>query len=146
VELTLYFDRNVGRRVPEALSFLGVKNVVHHHTPRSVLGLKPVSGHKGLFADDEKDDSWLKFVGEKGWIVLTQDSKFHKKGFENELSAIKQYSVGCFYIWGAEAEKWQKMIALCKAYENIIEAATTTPKPFIFSCAKGGHLTQIAIP
>jgi hypothetical protein len=146
VEWTLYFDRNIGWRVPEAMRLLGLKNVVHHNTDRTHIGLKPIKGQKGLFADDETDDSWLKFVGEKGWIVLTQDSKFHKTGFENELSAIKQFSVGCFYIWGAEADKWQKMIALCKAYENIAEASQTTAKPFIYSCAKGGSLTQIPIP
>lgn len=128
------------------MRLLGLKNVVHHHTPRPTLGLKPIKGQKGLFADDEKDDAWLKFVGEKGWIVLTQDHKFHKKGFENELSAIKQYSVGCFYIWGAEADKWDKMLALCKAYESILDAVAATAKPFIFSCSKGGSLTQIPIP
>jgi hypothetical protein len=146
VALTLYFDRNVGRKVPEALQLLGLKNVIHHHTPRTHLGLKPIKGQKGLFADNETDDSWLKFVGEKGWIVLTQDSKFHKKGFENELSAIKQFNVGCFYIWGAEAPRWDKMIALCKAYENIVDASNVTAKPFIYSCSKGGSLSQIPIP
>lgn len=146
MELTLYFDRNIGWKVPEAMRLLGLKNIVHHNTPRQHVGLNAIRNQKGLFANEETDDSWLKFVGEKGWIVLTQDSKFHKKGFENELSAIKQFNVGCFYVWGAEALKWDKMVSLCKAYDNIIEASKTTAKPFIYSCSKGGSLTQIPIP
>lgn len=146
MELSLYFDRNVGWKLPEAMKLLGLKNIFHHNTPRVHLGLKPIKNQKALFAPDETDDSWLKFVGEKGWIVLTQDSKFHKKGFENELSAIKQFNIGCFYIWGAEARKWEKMIALCKAYENIVKASSSTAKPFIYSVAKSGKLTQIQIP
>lgn len=142
---TLYFDRNVGWRIPEALRLLGI-DTVHHHTRRSLLGLKETSSLKTLFAQDEKDDAWLRYVGERGWIVFTQDRKFHRAGFENELSAIKQFDVGCFYIWGAEANKWQKMVSLCKGLDSMIIAAVNTPKPFIYDLQKTGRLIQVPIP
>lgn len=142
---TLYFDRNVGWRVPEALRFLGL-NVVHHNTSRSSLGLKQKGKLKTLFAPAEKDDFWLQYVGQRGWLVFTQDRKFHRAGFENELSAIKQYQVGCFYIWGAEATKWQKMIALCSGLDAMLAAADLTQKPFIYDAQKNGKLIQIPIP
>lgn len=141
----LYFDRSVGRSIPEALRILGL-NTVHHHTRRSLLGLKETSTLKSLFAQNEKDDVWLEYVGQKGWIVFTQDRKFHRAGFENELSAIKQFNVGCFYIWGAEANKWQKMVALCRGLDAMIAAAATTPKPFIFDAQRTGKLIQVPIP
>lgn len=144
--LTLYFDRNVGTRLPEALRLLGLKNVVHHHSPSSHLGLKAAVGHTGLFDDEEPDDSRLKFVGDRGWFVLTQDRKFHRSGHENELSAIKQYRAGCFYLWGAEATTWEKMRAFCRAFDNIVWAAKETARPFIFDVARSGKLTPIPIP
>lgn len=144
--LTLYFDRNVGTCLPEALRLLGLKYVVHHHSPRSQLGLKAAAGHTALFDGGEPDDSWLKFVGDRGWIVLTQDRKFHRSGHGNELSAIKQYRAGCFYLWGAEATTWEKMRAFCRAFDNILKTASSTQRPFIFDVARSGRLTPISIP
>lgn len=144
--LTLYFDRNVGTRVPEALRLLGLRNVVHHHSPRSQLGLKPSAGRTALFGHDEPDDAWLGFVGERGWLVLTQDRKFHRSGYENELSAIKQYRVGCFYLWGAEATTWEKMRAFARAFDNVVRAARETARPFIFDVSRTGRLAAIPIP
>lgn len=144
--VTLYFDRCVGTRLPEALRLLGLKNVVHHHSFGSQLGLGAAQGHTALFDDEEPDDSWLKFVGDRGWIVFTQDRKFHRSGHENELSAIKQYRAGRFYLWGAEATTWEKMRAFCRAFDNIVHAATDTARPFIFDVARSGRLTPIPIP
>jgi hypothetical protein len=144
-EPTLYFDRNIGWRVPEALKLLGL-NVVHHNTRRSLLGLTETVKLKTLFAQNETDDKWLEYVGQQGWIAFTQDSKFHRKGFENEMSAIKQFNVGCFYIWGAEEKKWEKMKALCRGLDTMLETAAKTPKPFIFSANRIGKLKQIPIP
>ena len=142
---TLYFDRNVGWRVPEALKLLGL-SVIHHNTHRKSLGLPNLSRQKTLFAPKEKDDTWLEFVGKRGWIVFTQDRKFHREGFENELAAIKQFNVGCFYIWGAEANKWEKMKALCRGLDAMLAVAAMMPKPFIFDAGRTGKLKQIPIP
>jgi len=142
---TLYFDRNVGWRVPEALRLLG-HTVVHHNTRRKSLGLKEKSTLKTLFTPAEKDDVWLEYVGQKGWLVFTQDRKFHRAGFENKLSAIKQFNVGCFYIWGADANKWEKMKALCKGLDSMIVAADLTPRPFIYDVQKNGKLIPVPIP
>ena len=144
-EPTLYFDRNIGWRIPEALKLLGL-SVIHHHTRRSLLGLEETAKQRSLFAQSEKDDVWLSYVGKQGWLVFTQDRKFHRAGFEAELSAIKQFNVGCFYIWGAEETKWKKMQALCKGMDSMMEMARSTPKPFIFDADRNGKLTQVVIP
>jgi len=142
---TLYFDRNVGWRLPEALKLLGL-NVVHHNTLRKQLGMRNLPRQQTLFTQNEADDVWLQYVGQQGWIVFTPNRKFHREGFENELSAIKQFNVGCFYIWGAEATKWDKMVALCRGLDGMIAVAALTPKPFIFDAGKTGTLKQIPIP
>lgn len=136
---TLFFDRNVGKSIPEALRLLGW-DAVHHH---SRLGGR---SSRSLFAHNEKDDKWLEHVGKEGWIVITQDRKFHLTGFENELSATKQFNVGCFYIWGAQANKWEKMKALCRGLEPMVAAAALETKPFIYDVGRTGRLKKIIIP
>ena len=79
---TLYFDRNVGWKVSEALKLLGI-DVVHHNTKRSLLGLRETQSLRTLFAPNEKDDVWLEYVGKKDWLVLTQDRKFHRAGLND---------------------------------------------------------------
>jgi hypothetical protein len=147
--LTFYFDISVGKRLPEAIFLLRPKSVTkvyHHNTSRKELGLPITGRHKNLFKEGEYDDQWLSFVGEKNWIVFTQDGKFHKPGFESELSAIKQFKVGCFYIWGACAQTHEKALSLLKAMDAIIEAIELTPKPFIYKISKHGKLIAVKIP
>ena len=148
--LTLYFDRNVGKRLPEALKLLhleGVKNnVVHHHTEKRQLGLPHRSRSELLFKPDEKDDSWLEYVGRSEWIVFSQDKKFHKPGYETELYAIKQFNIGCFYLWGGSAPTAEKALVFLKAYQKIYSAIKSTPKPFIYDITKAGKLIQIDLP
>lgn len=99
-----------------------------------------------LFPPDEADDSWLAFVGKKGWTVFSHDEKFHKPGYESEISAIKQYQIGCFYLWGANAQNYEKARCFLKAYERIVDAIAGTPKPFIYRIEKSGKLVKVKIP
>ena len=36
-------------------------------------------------------------------------------------SAIMQYGIGVFYMWGSEAPRWQKLQCFAKAYDRIVE-------------------------
>jgi hypothetical protein len=148
--LVFYFDRNVGKRLPEALKLLQLKNVdkvFHHNTERKLVGgLRSSAKLKYLFKPDEQDDVWLEFVGRRGWIVFTQDKKFHRDGYENEISAIKQFNVGCFYLWGADAPTALKALVFLKSFDRIMYAIVNTPRPFIYDISKSGKLTSIPIP
>lgn len=147
--LTLYFDRNVGRRLPEALKLLHLPDVkarvIHHHTEKHLLGMKNKTKKDPLFKPDEKDDKWLEYVGMKDWVVFSQDKKFHKPGYESELYAIKQFNVGCFYLWGATAQTSEKALVFLKAYDKILHAIKTTPKPFIYDITRTGRLVPVKI-
>ncbi len=65
---------------------------------------------------------------------------------QSELVAIKQHKIGCFYLWGAEAKRWEKMRVFVLAYNRIAEAEANTTKPFIYDIDKKGRLTPIPIP
>lgn len=127
-KLTFYFDRNLGKRMPEAL--------IHLKAPFDVRW------HKGeKFADDMPDDEWMAIVGAKGWIVLSQDFKFHKPEFEYE--AVKQHSIKCFYLPDATARTWKTLCALTRSHERMMQRCLSTPAPFIFRLNANGRLTQV---
>jgi hypothetical protein len=124
--MTFFFDRDVGICLPKALMILRL----------------PVCYHQQHFAIDSKDDDWMPVVGRNGWILVGHDSKHHL--LATELYAIKQYDLGCFYLWGGSATRWQKMICFARAYSHII-AACLTPKPFLYKVSEKGKLTSISI-
>jgi hypothetical protein len=130
--MILFFDRSVGKVVPEVLQWKSLKFPYQ------------VRYHQQHFTSDEQDDIWLGQVGQWGWTVIGHDSSYHKK--PSELSAIKQYKVGCFYLWGSEAKRWEKLRCFARAYDRIIQAEANTPKPFIYRVTKLGALHPIQIP
>ena len=133
--MILFWDKNTPKTIPLALRKLkppvGIEYYLEHF-PRS--DRYPEGG----------DDTWLPQIGAAGWIVMTQDWSLHTK--QNELQAIKQYGIGCFYLWGARAPKWQIALCFFRAYDRIISAAESTTKPFIYRVARNGHLKEVPIP
>ena len=96
------------------------------------------------FAVNEADDVWLPQVGNWGWTVVGHDYSYHKN--PSELSAIKQYGIGCFYIWGSEATRWEKLQCFARAYERIVALDASTAKPFIYRVARNGAIKGVPIP
>jgi hypothetical protein len=146
--LILYFDRCAGKRLPEAMALLkleNVKSVYHHNTPRHKIGLGGNNRKTPLFTPAEKDDTWLEFVGSRGWVVFSQDRKFHRKGFEHEMHALRHFNVGCFYLWGGSAKTPDRALVFLKAYEKILKAIQETPRPFIYDITKSGKLKRVDI-
>lgn len=131
--MILFLDRDVGTALPRALLVLRF-NVQFH-------GLHY---HQQHFPMDCLDDIWLPQVGQWGWTVVGHDSQHH--AMPNELSAIIQYNIGCFYLWGAEARRWEKMRCFARAYARIVEAEAHTPRPFIYRVTETGLLQRVRIP
>ena len=127
--MILFFDRSVGTVVPRILRHRDLRLPVQ------------VEYHEDRFKIDEQDDIWLPTVGKWGWTVIGHDYSYHKRS--TELSAIKQYSIGCFYLWGSEATRWEKLRCFARAYDRIVEAEAITPKPFIYEVARTGFLRPV---
>lgn len=125
--MTFFFDRDVGVALPKALLTLHV----------------PVCYHQQHFPMDCDDDVWLPIIGHNGWTLVGHDKQHHL--MPNELYAIKQYNVGCFYLWGANATRWEKMRCFARAYDRIVKAIATTPRPFIYLVTPNGLLRLASI-
>jgi PIN like domain len=126
----LFFDRNVGTAVPRALKQLKLP--------------VRVENHESHFNKEAPDDEWLAAVGSREWFVIGHDHMLHRRA--NELQAIRQYSVGVFYLWGANATRWEKMRVFARAYDRIVAAAEGTPRPFVIRVLKNGRLIPVRIP
>jgi hypothetical protein len=139
----LYFDRSLGKCLPEALRQLRLPNVIHHHSPPECVGAKRVPGQSGLFAENAPDDEWLAFVSKRGWIAFSQDYSMHLEAAP--LAAIKQHDARVFYLWGSQASRWDKMRCFARAYDSILNEAAATSGPFVRRVTRLGRLETVTI-
>lgn len=125
----LFFDRDVGTAFPMALNILRLPAAVEYHQEH--------------FLPDAPDGEWMPNVGSRGWILIGHDRMHHLRPLER--SAIQDYGMGCFHLWGAQARRWEKMRCFLNAYERILEAIATTPKPFIYRVNRFSRLEPVTI-
>ena len=132
-ELTFYFDRHFGKRFYEALVRL-----------RPPFGVEYHHSKKNNFPQGMHDDKWLEICGQNCWIACSHDQKFHD--ISVEATAIKQHSVGAFYLPGASLPTWYKMDYLIRAYPKMAEHVKSTRTPFIYRIHPTLHFERIELP
>jgi hypothetical protein len=115
--LVFYFDRTFGTRLPEALCSMNPPAKIKWHQEEG-------------FAKDMPDDEWMSIVGPRKWIVISQDRKFHL--LDNELLAIKQHSIRCFYLPSARENRWTSLCHIVWRHTKMLDLARTISPPFIF--------------
>jgi hypothetical protein len=130
-KLTFFFDRNIGVKLPQALLHLAPPFQVKWHAQEG-------------FQHDLPDDEWLAIVGQKGWIVVGQDWKFHIR--DSEILAVKQHSIKCFYLPASGATKWETFCRVIKSHSKMLEVARKETAPFIFDLKSNGRLVKVKLP
>jgi len=89
------------------------------------------------------DDEWLAIAGQRRWVVLTQDYKFHRPKFEQEMAAIKQHSVQCFYFPCADETMWEAVCTFARFHKKIIKKQQESGPCFIHELKKSGRIKTI---
>lgn len=130
-KLTLYFDRNFGKRIPYALSRMNPPMEIRWH-----------DGER--FPQNMPDDQWLEIAGKNNWIVLTQDLKFHL--IDHEIAAVRQHQVGCFYFPSSNYGIWKTTCAFIRFHQRVLALASEVPRPFIFEFKGTGKLVTVLAP
>ena len=126
----LFFDRDIGKDTPLAMVILELPDL-------------SIEFHRNYFRQDARDADWLPVVGGWGWDVIGHDARHHL--VTDELDAIRQHRMGCFYLWGAQSQGWEKARCLLNAYEGVREAIANAPRPFIYRILKSGELQAVTI-
>ncbi len=128
--ITFFFDRNIGVKLPQALTHLKPPFEVRWH-------------QKEGFRHDTPDDEWMHTIGPRGWVVVGQDWKFHIRDSEKE--AIKQHSIKCFYLPGSGSTKWETYCRFVRSHQRLIRRAEEEAAPFIFDLKANGHLKAVPL-
>ena len=124
-----------GKRFPEAIRTARPPFIVEYqHDPKN----------KFKFSDTTTDDEWIAKVAAVNWVIFSHDRKFHVR--LPEISAIKQYQAGCFYLPGANWTTWEKTRHFMRFYDGIASRIDATTKPFVYRLAPTGKFTKISIP
>ncbi|TNF20892.1 MAG: hypothetical protein EP318_09215 [Rhodobacteraceae bacterium] len=130
-KLTLYFDRNFGKRLPNALAKLRAPAEIRWHQGQG-------------FPQNMPDDEWMEIVGEKDWVVLTQDIKFHL--INHEIEAVRQHGIRCFYFPDGNSGMWKTLCTFIKCHNKILELSHETQPPFIFRVHGNGSIRAVYLP
>ena len=111
-EYVFFTDRDLGKQFPEILLNAGI------HVER----------HCDHFADDAKDEDWLREISKRGWLVLTHDQRMRYR--PNEIAAIREFKIGLFVIIGKApfAELARNFV---NTLPQIVKFVDEHPRPFV---------------
>jgi hypothetical protein len=93
------------------------------------------------FAQDMPDDEWMGVVGPRGWVVLSQDRKWHVR--ENERAAVRQHSLKCFYF--PSANRWDSLCQIIGRHQKTINLVSNENGPFIFELKSNNRFYRVSI-
>jgi hypothetical protein len=93
------------------------------------------------FAPGEDDDVWLKYVSERGWIVLTKDKKNRYNDLER--SAVRRFKTREFYFGGGSLNKFDMADALRLALPEMRRIIRRYISPVIGSITRSGSITVV---
>jgi len=114
------------------------------------LGIEPIrtelvnSGltveiHDEHFARDEEDRSWLKAVGDWGWVVLTKDQKLRYRPLE--ISALRTSNARVFVLTAGNLRGIEIAAVFLAALPRIFAVLHSLPGPFLVRVSKSGRVT-----
>lgn len=121
----LFIDRNLGRHVlADKLRAAGIPCEVHDdHLPQ-----------------DATDETWLQFVGEKGWIAIGRDKNIRYRG--PEKAALIQANA-CLIVVRAKNTTGPDIADLIIRHINrIYRFADKHDVPFIAGITRDGKITE----
>jgi predicted nuclease of predicted toxin-antitoxin system len=127
--MNFFFDNNLPEKLAQAMRLLDVDVTVEHL--------------KEKFRQDERDEVWLKYVGDERLILVTRDQKIRKRSAE--LSSYRQHKVGAFILTGKNLRKWQGIKQLICAWEEMKTLAADARRPFAFQVRPSGRIKPLVV-
>lgn len=125
--MTFFFDRSIGRRVPDAFKLLGAD----------------VVKHDDFFGQRTPDDQWLAAAAQNGWTVVTKDKRIRFN--EAERRAIQDARVGCFVLLSPKLTRWTMARLLLQVWDRLEEIAACEPRPFIYGVHADGYIRPLRL-
>lgn len=125
----IFIDRSIPRPVAEALQ--KVRSDVEWLEPR--------------FRHDAKEQEWLQFVGQAGWLAVTRDKKIRTR--PGERRALVEHNVGCFYLYQKQPlTRWDYLKLLALTLDEMERIFAEKQRPFLYGVSRIGNFVEIIAP
>lgn len=123
--MKVFFDNNISRHLADGMKAFqeDVTHLLDH------------------FPSNTEDVTWLEFIGQNNWVLLTRDERIRWN--PAELRAIKVYKVGAFFLGGKNRTRCELIQQLVRNWPRIKGLAKKTRKPFAFRIPPSG--TKIGV-
>lgn len=120
--VTFFFDENMPRRLAEALSDDFGESATHlyHHF-----------GRDGIL-----DPTVLRFVGERGWFLITRDRKILRR--THERAVIQELGIGVFFLNDSLNDFCSITRAVIHNWPEIKRLARKRERPFAYLVRERG--------
>jgi predicted nuclease of predicted toxin-antitoxin system len=126
---TFFLDRCLGKKIlASALRSTGLK----------------IEVHDDHFPPDAKDEHWLRFVGMRGWIVVTSDRRIRYRG--PELTALMASGVRAFAFRSGNLTAQEMGEIFLKALQGISNLLNKNAGPFVASILRDGSVRIVLSP
>jgi predicted nuclease of predicted toxin-antitoxin system len=127
-EHTFFFDRNLGHRVPRALSAAGWN----------------VEVHDDHFEPSATDTEIFDLVRERDWVYVTQDRKIRSRVSERQAligNRLRTFSIASTANLSAQVTT----DVLIRAHAEMLKALANETSPFVIAIHKDGSLHALSI-
>lgn len=91
------------------------------------------------FPQDMDDDQWMAIVGPRGWVVLSQDRKWHV--IDAEKAAVLQHNLKCVYL--PDGDRWELLCILTRHHTKVLDAISGKDGPYIIEVLRNGVIREI---
>lgn len=112
--VTFFLDENMPRRLADAL---------RDHLGESATHLYHHFGREGV-----PDPEVLRFVGERGWLLVTRDLQIMRRAHERRV--IEELGIGAFFLKDTLDDLCSITRALVHNWPEMKRHARTRPRPF----------------
>lgn len=124
-----FIDRSLGRlTIPTALRAQGVE----------------VHTHDAHFPQDARDDVWLAAVGQRGWAVITKDTRIRYR--DTELAALVANRVRAFVLTRGDLSGAEMAAILARALSRIARFCDLHQPPVIARISRTGAVHMLYDP
>ena len=119
--MTFLFDTCLSKGIVQGLLAFGEKEVQHMDD---------------LSLPDRRDETWLRYAGERDMVALTKDDqiRYHPAA----INEMRKYKVGVFILKGKKLRRWALILQVLNNWEKIKEISKNTKKPFCFKIRTRG--------
>ncbi len=92
--------------------------------------------HDDLFPQNAEDTAWLPVVAQKGWIIVTNDSKIGNR--QLELLAVRNSKARVFVLVSGQIKGEDMASIFVGALDSMKKVVAQHPGPFIAKVYKNG--------